>query len=110
MTALNTIKISNFNEIRKSTHKKINNLLSQLEGETDSAISQQAYMRKNPHDNGASELISEVTPAFTATAAAFNAVAAKLQDMQLVAAGSMTVDELITKYSVDLAGYSEQLL
>lgn len=103
-------KFSKLNDLRKTTHKQVSNTVSQLNSYALDAMKQQAYMRKNPDANGADQLIPVVTPDFAAAAAAFNDVAEKLQDMQLVAAEAMTADELVAKYSIDLAAYSNELI
>jgi len=108
--SINQEKFSNLNKLRKDTHKRISNLISQLNASTTSAMKQQAYMHKNPDSNGAPDLIPVVTPDFLAAAEAFNEVVAKLMDMQSVQASSMTVDEFIAKYSINLEEFSAELI
>lgn len=108
--SINQEKFSSLNKARKDTHRQINNIISQLNSLTDSAMKQQAYMHKNPDNNGADELIAVVTPDFLETANSFNVVAAKLMDMQAVKGGEMTLDELITKYTINLAEFSNELI
>lgn len=110
MSDLNTLKLSNLNELRKQTEREVSRAISQLNAATGSAMRQQAYMHKNPDTNGADQLIPVATPNFNASAAEFNAIAEKLTDMQKVQAGTLTVDDFIAKYSIDLTEFSNGLI
>jgi len=110
--SLNNVKINNFNQHRKETQRQVSNSLSQLNSQADTAIKQQAYMHLNPDANGANDLIAVVNPEFFALAAQFNTIAEKLVDMQKVAdpLDAMTAADMVTKYSLNLASYSESLI
>lgn len=110
MSELNTLKLQNLNANRKKTQRSVSNAVSQLNTAADVAMHQQAYMHKNPDGNGADQLIAVVHPEFVEAASAFNEVAAKLQDMQMLATGQMSVDDFIAKYGIDLAGFSAELI
>jgi hypothetical protein len=103
-------KFSKLNQSRKETHRQVSNSISQLNAYAMDAMKQQAYMRKDPDANGAGDLIAVVTPDFAAAASAFNEVVEKLVDMQSVAAGAMTVDDMIAKHGIDLTAYSDELI
>jgi len=107
--SINQEKFSNLNKARKSTHKQVVSNLSQLMAFSMNAIKQQCYMRENPDDNGADELIAVVTPDFIEASEMFNDVKERLEDLQSVALGTMTTDEMKAKYSVDLVEYSQEL-
>ncbi|MEZ7225982.1 hypothetical protein NO989_04275 [Alteromonas sp. DY56-G5] len=108
--SLDQLKFSNLNTQRKETQRKVSNAISQLNAAADEAMKQQAYMHSNPDDNGANELIAVATPDFNASAQAFNEVAQKLQDMQLVQAGTLSITDYIAKYNIDLSEFSERLI
>lgn len=93
-----------------STERTATNAISQLNAAANAMLNQQAYLRKDPDANNAGELLPVVQPGFEAGAAAFNEVAGKLADMQAVHAGTMTVDELIAKYDINLTSYSATLV
>ncbi|AJP43414.1 hypothetical protein EP12_06665 [Alteromonas australica] len=108
--SLEYLKFTNLNSERKRTQRNVATAISNLNAAADSALKQQAYMRVNPDNNGADELIVITKPDFDACASAFNEVAAKLIDMQAVQAGTMTIDECIAKYGIDLTEYSKELI
>mgnify|MGYP003133122369 FL=1 len=108
--SLEYLKFTNLNSERKSTQRSVATAISNLNAAANSALKQQAYMRVNPDNNGADELISITKPDFDACAAAFNEVAQKLMDMQAVQAGTMTVEDCIEKYNIDLTEYSNELI
>lgn len=108
--SLYQLKFANLNEQRKTTQRSASNAVSQLNTAVDIALKQQAYMRLNPDDNGANELIAVCTPDFNACATAFNEVAEKLNDMLSVQAGVMTIEECIAKHGIDLSEYSNELI
>jgi len=108
--SLKQLKFANLNEQRKQTQRSVSSAISNLNAAADVAMRQQAYMHTNPDDNGADELIAVATPDFNAIASAFNEVAQKLMDMQAVQAGTMTVTEFVSKYSIDLNGFSSELI
>ena len=108
--SLEHLKFTNLNSERKSTQRSVATAISNLNAAADSALKQQAYMRVNPDNNGANELIPICQGDFDSCSAAFNEVAAKLMDMQAVQAGTMTVEDCIAKYGIDLTEYSNELI
>ena len=110
MSDLNSLKLQKLNSERKKTQRDVSNHISHLNNAADAAMRQQAYMHKNPDANGADQLIAVIHPEFLEAAAAFNEVAAKLQDMQLVSAGQMTIDDFIAKYAINLEEFSNELI
>lgn len=110
MSDLSTLKLQNLNERRKKTQREVSTLVSQLNTAAETAMYQQAYMHQNPDNNGADQLIPVVQPNFVESAAAFNAVAAKLQDMQLLSSGQMTLEDFISKYNLNLTEFSDGLI
>lgn len=108
--SLSQLKLSNLNEQRKQTQTQVSNAVSTLNAQTDIAMRQQAYMHKNPDSNGADELLVASTENFLATAAAFNEVASKLSDMQALQSGQMSIDDYLSKYSLDVADISNELI
>ena len=84
--------------------------LSKLNVLANKALKQQAYVRKNPDDNGVDEFKAVLSADIDSIAASLAEVNDKLADLMKVKSDVMTVDELISKYSIDLAGYSSELL
>lgn len=104
------LKLQNFNEARKTNEEAVSNSLSRLNAQVILAMKQQAYMHLNPDANGADDLISVVSPTFTTLASEFNSIAAMLNAMQEVAAGTLTAADLVSTYSLDLTEFSDDLL
>ena len=104
-------KFSAFNIERKSSLSSISKTVSALNKEMSLALKQQAYMRSNPDNNGADELIPVVAGDIDLIAIALNEVNEKAADLLAVKAGTMTVDELLVKYpAINLIEYSAELL
>ena len=102
-------KDNNFNSEVKATLKSINASLSTLNQTLNKALIQQAYMHKNPDDNGANEYIAEYAPEITEVSEKLNNANLLASDIIKVSNGSMLVDESITKYVIDLEKYSYEL-
>jgi hypothetical protein len=104
-------KFRNFNTERKATTKAVSDAVSKLNKELAVAIKQQAYMRSNPDDNGANELITIVSDEIDAIAISLSNANSKATDLLAVKAGTMTVEQLLAKYTaINLTEYSEELL
>ena len=104
-------KFKTFNTERKSSLSSISKTVSTLNKEMSLALKQQAYMRSNPDNNGADELIPVVADDIDLIAAALNEVNEKAADLLAVKAGAMTVDQLLAKYTaINLIEYSTELL
>lgn len=108
--SINQIKASNFNDDRKATMRDVASSLSKLNVLANKALKQQAYVRKNPDDNGVDEFKTVLSADIDSISASLSEVNEKLSDLMKVKSDEMTVDELIAKYSIDLAGYSLELL
>jgi len=108
--SINQLKLSNLNEQRKQTQTQVSNAISTLNAQIDIAMKQQAYMHKNPDNNGADELLIASTENFLATASAFNEVALKVSDMQKVQDGSILIDDHLAKWSLDVAAISKEYI
>ena len=108
--SISQLKLANLNEQRKQTQTQVSNAISQLNAQIDIAMKQQAYMHKNPDNNGADELLIASTDNFLATAASFNEVALKVSDMQKVQDGSILIDDHLTKWSLDITEISNELI
>lgn len=104
------IKASNFNNERKATMRDVANYISKLNVGAITALKQQAYVRKNPDDNGVDKFKDILAVDIGNIATSLAEVNDKLADLMKVKSDVMTVDELISKYSIDLAGYSSELL
>ena len=102
-------KFIKFSDQRDATHNQFTNAISNLVDIIDEAMLQQAYILSDPDTNNVQELLPKVGAQFDAASLAFDAEKDKLVDMQLVATQQMTVADLITKYSLDLAAYSDRL-
>ena len=104
-------KFSAFNIERKSSLSSISKTVSNLNKEMSLALKQQAYMRSNPDNNGADELIPVVASDIDAIAVALNEANEKATDLLSVKSGAMTVDQLLVKYpAINLEEYSDELL
>ena len=95
---------------QKSTSASVARSIASLNNDLAAAIQHQAYARKNPDlvvDEG---LLTVMGLGVDALLAQFAEVAEKQNDLLAVKDGSMTVDELIVKYNMDLAAYSNRLI
>lgn len=103
-------KFNTLNEFRKATSKGVSRAISELNGHASAAIKQSAYMHTNPDDNGSDELVPIIQAEFDLLVTAFAEAQSKLSDLIAVRSGTMTSDALITKYNVNLAEFSNELL
>ena len=108
--SVNQIKASNFNVDRKATMRDISSAISKLNTQADKALKQQAYVRVNPDNNGVDEFKDILAGDIDGIATSLSEVNAKLADLMAVKAEVITIEELIAKYSIDLDGYSSELL
>ena len=95
---------------QKQTLSNIARQISQLNNDLSAAIDYQAYARKNPDlivDDG---LLAIINLGVDQLLAQYDEVDAKRIDILAVKNGTMTVDELIAKYNVDLNKYSVELM
>lgn len=104
-------KFKTFNTERKSSLSSISKTVGTLNKGMSLALKQQAYMRSNPDNNGADELIPVVSDEIDLIAIKLAEVNAKAADLLSVKSGAMTVDELLAKYpAINLTEYSAELL
>ena len=102
-------KFMKFSDQRDATHNQFTNAVSNMSPVIDEAMLQQAYALSDYDANNIQELLPKIGAQFDAASAAWDVQKNKLVDMQLVATQQMTVADLITKYTLDLAAYSESL-
>jgi len=110
MNSLQQIKLTQYMANQKSTSASVARSIASLNNDLAAAIQHQAYARKNPDlvvDEG---LLTVMGLGVDALLAQFAEVAEKQNDLLAVKDGSMTVDELIVKYNMDLAAYSNRLI
>lgn len=95
---------------QKATSANVARSISALNNDLAAALAHQAYARKNPDANIDAELLGIMGFGVDALLAQYAEVDEKRVDLLSVKAGTMTVDELITKYNIDLTAYSNGLL
>ena len=110
MATIDTLKLQTYNSLKKETQRQVTSNLSQLNANLDKAIIQQAYVRKNPDNLIDAEYLASLSVGFTELETVFMILASKITDMKNVQSETMTADELISKYSVDLTEFSNSLL
>ena len=110
MSVINNIKLQTYNKDRKETSRGVANSFSQLYTQLNKAVIEQAYLRKNPDSLFDEDYVSSLSSEFDELKVTFTAISSLIVDMEKVKLGAMTVDELITKYSVDLSSYSNSLI
>lgn len=102
-------KYQNWNALIKSHVKTTANLISQLNAEANMVLKLQAYRKENPDLNmpasESAELLAMLAPVFTN----YIEVKSKLDDFIAVSQEAMTVQDSITKYSIDLTAFSNEL-
>ena len=109
-TATQTIKLMNFNANQKATVQVIARAVSQLNAAMSQAIEHQAYARKNPDTVIDDELLAGMGSLVDDLMSKMAEVEAKRVDIAAVKAETMTVDESIAKYSINLVNYSAALV
>ena len=108
--SVNQTKFNTINQRRKDTTKGVSRAVSELNKHTTDALKQQAYIRTNPDDNGADELIPIVQVDFDALVIALAEVQGKLNDLTAVRNGALSVEDSVTKYNINLDEFSDELL
>ena len=104
-------KFSAFNKERKSSLSAISSDVSKLNKNMMLALKQQAYMRSNPDNNGASDLIPKVASQIDSIAAELAEVNKRASHLLAVKAGTMTIDQILAEYpAINLTEYSDELL
>lgn len=110
MSEINTLKLSNLNDERKSTFRSLTGALSQVNEATKKYMKQQAYMLKNPDANGAGDLVAFFNTDFDAAYTELLGVYNKLKDMYDVRNGVLDVDTFISRHGIDLTTFSNELI
>ena len=82
------IKASNFNNERKATMRDVANYISKLNVGAITALKQQAYVRKNPDDNGVEEFKAVLSADIDSIAASLNEVNEKLDEAKPATLGA----------------------
>ena len=95
---------------QKSTSSSIGGSISKLNNDLAAALEHQAYARKNPDENIDSSLLGAINIGVDQLLAQYAEVDEKRTDLLAVKDNTMTVDELITKYGIDLTKYSNSLI
>lgn len=95
---------------QKATSSSVAASISRLNNDLSAVLEHQAYARKNPDSNVDSSLLSAINIGVDQLLLQYSEVDAKRVDLIAVKNGTITVDELITKYNIDLVAYSNALI
>jgi hypothetical protein len=110
MSYITQAKFMNLNTQQKATSKQVSNCVSQLNTQAMVALKQQAYMRTNQDGNVDAEYITLVGADVAPIAAAFKEAKEKMDDIIAVMTGTITPEDIITKYNIDVSQVSAELL
>ena len=110
MNSLQQIKLTTYMANQKATTKTIARSVSSLNHDLGAALEHQAYARKNPDGVVDADLLVIMGLGVDQLLAQYAVVDAKRLDLLAVKDGSMTVDDLIAKYNIDLTKYSNELI
>ena len=110
MNSLQQIKLTQYMTNQKATSASVARAIASLNNDLASAIEHQAYARKNPDGTVDPELLALMGAGVDALMSQFATVAEKQGDLLAVKEGTMSVDELIAKYGIDLTEYSNGLI
>lgn len=95
---------------QKATAANVSRSIASLNNDLAAALEHQAYAHKNPDSNVDPELLEMMGYSFSELLAQYAEVDSKRIDLLNVKAGTMTADELVAKYNIDLAAYSNSLI
>lgn len=95
---------------QKQTSSSIARSISQLNADLSAALEHQAYARKNPDLVVDSNLLEVIGAGVDQLLSQYSEADLKRLDLLAVKEGNMTVDDLITKYSIDLNTYANALI
>ena len=104
------LKFQKWNENRKQTQRSIASTISNLNAQALDALKQQAYIRVNPDLNISPTFAATVLTDITPVIASFLEAREKLNDLMLVSNGTMTVEDMIAKHSIDINQVSSDLI
>ncbi len=110
MNSTQQLKLTQYNINQKATASNVARSISSLNNDLAAALEHQAYARMNPDGVVDAELLAIIGLGVDELLSQYAEVDAKRIDLLAVKDGSMTVDELIAKYSIDLTSYSNALL
>ena len=110
MNDLQKHKQTSYMTNQKTTALSVGRSIATLNNDLSTALEHQAYARKNPDENVDSSLLAAINVGVDELLSQFAEVEAKQLDVLAVKAGDMTVDELISKYNIDLIKYSTALI
>ena len=110
MNSIQQLKLAQFSANQKQTVSSIARSIAQLNNDLAAAVEHQAYARKNPDniiDDGFLALMGHGVDQLLAQ---FAQTAGKRDDLLAVKSGAMSVDDLIAKYNINVADYSDRLI
>ena len=110
MNSLQQIKLTQYMKNQKETTSSISRSVSLLNNDLSAALEHQAYARKNPDAVIDAGLLVVIGLGIDELLAQYDEADLKRIDLLAVKSGSMTVDDLIAKYNIDLVAYSNALI
>ena len=110
MNSTQQIKLTQYMKNQKETSSSVARSISSLNNDLAAALEHQAYARKNPDSVVDAELLAILGLGVDQLLAQYTEVDEKRIDLLNVKAGTMTADELVTKYNIDLVNYSNSLI
>ena len=110
MNSLQQIKLTQYMSNQKQTSANIGRSIASLNSDLSAALEHQAYARKNPDLIIDADLLDVIGVGVDQLLAQYAEVDAKRVDLLNVKSGSMSVDELIAKYNINLTAYSNALI
>lgn len=102
-------KLINFNTDYKNTTSSIRRSISNLQAQISTSIKQQAYIHKNPDNNINEDDLLAMQASFLNIVTEFNILCPMVEDMTALHVGSIDIDDMITKYNVNVDQYSAGL-
>lgn len=109
MNTLQTLKLNKFDTNQKQTASSIASSIASLNNTMAAALEHQAYARKNPDSVVDADYLEFMGLSVDSLMAQFADVAQKQQDLLAVKDGAMSVDDMISKWNIDLVAYSNNL-
>jgi len=110
MNSLQQIKLTQYMTNQKQTSSNIARSVSSLNNDLSAALEHQAYARKDPDLVVDADLLAVIGIGVDQLLAQYDEADKKRIDLLAVKDGTMTVDDLITKYNIDLTAYSNALI
>ena len=110
MNSIQQIKLTQYMTNQKATASNVARSISSLNNDLAAALEHQAYARNNPDTNVDADLVALLGLGIDQLLAQYAEVDEKRVDLLNVKAGTMTVEALIAKYSIDLVAYSNGLI